>query len=148
MPIRVRIRIEGADEVLRALDKLPADARHELKDKTQKVSEELARKIKAAGRARGRQARRAASTVKAIRSATPTVQATHPGKRTLLGSEFGMTRHSGWYAAGRYSRERAHQFYPHSNAGYWFFPTARAAEPEMARQWNEIAAAVVRKWSA
>jgi len=148
MPMRVRIRIEGADEVLRALDKLPSDARRELKDKMQDVSEELARKIKAAGAARGRQAARVARTVKALRGVTPIVQASNPGKRTLLGSEFGMTRHSGWYAAGRYSRDHSPQYYPHNNEGYWFFPTARAEQPHMAEQWHEVAAAVVRDWSA
>lgn len=158
--LKLRVRIEGADEVLRAFTKLPTDATNDLRDQTLKVSKELATKIRAAGEAESRVAARAASTVKAVRDRVPAVQASNtglargrkPSKRgggVLFGSEFGMTRKSGWYRHRRYFGSPGRQFKPHIGAGsYWFFKTAERNQSWMADQWNKVADQVVREWSA
>ena len=90
--------------MLRAFDKLPKDADTELRAQAFDIAKVLADRIKAAGRAHSRQAARAASTVKEVRGRWPTIQARHTGRARglLFGSEFGMTRKSGWYAKRRY----------------------------------------------
>jgi hypothetical protein len=147
----MKVSIEGANEVLRALDKLPKDADTELRAQAFDIAKVLTDRIKAAGRAHSRQAARAASTVKEVKGRWPIVQASNTGraKGLLFGSEFGMTRHSGWYAKGRYRDSIGHQFGPHLGGGsYWFFKTADDLQPYVADQWREVADNVVRRWSA
>jgi hypothetical protein len=146
-----KVSIEGADEVLRAFDKLPRDAESELREQAFDIAKVLADRIKAGGRAHSRQAARAASTVKEVKGRWPAIQASNTGraKGLLFGSEFGMTRHSGWYNKGRYRDSTGHQFGPHLGGGsYWFFKTATALQPYVADQWREVADNVVRKWGA
>lgn len=146
-----KVSISGADEVLRAFDKLPKDADDELRAQAFDIAKVLADRIKYAGRAHSRQAARAASTVKEVKGRWPTIQASNTGraKGLLFGSEFGMTRHSGWYNKRRYRKSTGHQFGPHLGAGsYWFFKTADELQPYVADQWREVADNVVRRWSA
>lgn len=151
MALTFKVSIEGANEVLRAFDKLPKDADTELREQAFDIAKVLADRIKAAGRARGRQAGRAASTVKEVRGRWPIVQASNTGraKGLLFGSEFGMTKHTGWYSKGRYRDSTGYQFGPHLGGGsYWFFKTATEMQPYVAEQWREVADNVVRKWGA
>jgi hypothetical protein len=146
-----RVSIEGANEVLRASDKLPKDADTELREQAFDIAKVLADRIKAAGRRHSRQAGRAASTVKEVKGRWPIVQASNTGraKGLLFGSEFGMTRKSGWYGKRRYFDSRGSQFGPHLGGGsYWFFKTADGMQPYVAEQWREVADNVVRRWSA
>jgi hypothetical protein len=160
--LKLNVRIEGANEVLRAFSKLPADATNELRDRTLDVSRELAGKIRSAGEAESRVAARAASTVKAVRDRIPAVQASTTGRArgrkpskkgsgsggVLFASEFGMTRKSGWYSKPRYFDSAGRQFRPHGTHSYWFFVTAERNQSWMADQWDKVADAVVRDWSA
>lgn len=149
MALAFKVSIEGANEVLRAFDKLPKDADTELREQAFDIAKVLADRIKAAGRRHSRQAARAASTVKEVKGRWPIVQASNTGraKGLLFGSEFGMTRKSGWYAKRRYFDSAGSQFGPHGPSR-WFFKTADELEPYVADQWREVADNVVRKWSA
>src|SRR5437762_1246487 len=90
------VDVEGAEEVRRALLKLPLQARDEARKGMTKLSRELAVIIRAAGRADSRQSARAARTVRANRGLSPGVVAgPHP---LLFGSEFGALGRFGWYA--------------------------------------------------
>jgi len=149
--LRIVIRIDGADEVLRAFRKLPKDASNELRDGTLEVSRELANRIRAAGTAFSRQAARAAGTVKAVRDRVPAVQASNTGRARgfLFASEFGMNRKTGWYRKRRYFDSAGYQFTPHSGGGSnWFFVTAEDNQEWMAGRWFGVADRVVEKWSA
>lgn len=149
--LRFTVSIEGANEVLRALEKLPKDADTELRAQAFDIAKVLADRVKAGGRAHSRQAARAASTVKEVKGRWPIIQASNTGraKGLLFGSVFGMKRHSGWYDKRRYHNSRGHQFGPWIGyPGYWFFSDAEALQPYVAEQWGEVADAVVRKWSA
>lgn len=146
-----RVSIQGANEVLRAFNKLPRDANQELRTEAFDIAKVLADRIKAAGRRYSKQAARVASTVREVRDRWPAVQASNTGraKGLLFGSEFGMNRKSGWYGRPRYFDSRGYQFHPHTGQqGAWFFPTAEALQPYVEQQWRQVADNVVRKWSA
>lgn len=152
MPLKFTVRIEGANEVIRALDKLPADAQDAMRAQAKDIATSLADFIKIAGRGHSRQAARAAATVReANQGVWPAITASNTGraKGLLFGSVFGMKRHTGWYGKPRYSRSRGHQFgayigYP----GYWFFKTAEERQPWIESEWHKAADEVVRRWSA
>jgi hypothetical protein len=149
---RVKIRIEGANEVIRALDRLPEQARRALKDEAFDIADYLADKIKIAAQGDSRQSARAASSVKAVKGGTfPTIQAggTKRADGVLYGSEFGASRRFGWYSLARYARSEKRQFRPHRGASsYWFFKTAEREQSWVANEWNKAAERVVREWGA
>lgn len=146
--LRASIRIEGAREVIRALGQVPGDGEEALRRRSNELAYNLLRRMRRAAAREGRQAARAASTLRVVRgSLLPTVTAgPHP---LLFGSEFGMTRHSGWYSRGRYYHSTGQQFGPwRGNEGYWFFPARRAADPVIGAAWRQAADDVIRSWSA
>lgn len=148
----VRVTIEGADEVVRALRKVPADAKKAMKAEAKDIATSLADWIKADARRRGRQAARGASTVREGTSGVwPQITATNTGRARglLFGSVYGMKRHSGWYAAGRYSRSSGQQFGPYVGfPGHWFFSTAQKRQPWIQKEWAKAADDVVHRWGA
>lgn len=145
----IRVRdVEGAARIERQFAELPKWARDELRDGLNKITADLARRVRAAGRAESRQAARASSTVRASRGTRPQVAA---GPHDLLFlSEFGMDRHTGWYGKPRYNHSKARNSqHPHLGGGsYWFFRTQEESSAETAREANDIADAVVRRWQA
>ena len=104
--LRFTVRIEGADEVIRALDKLPKDARDAMKAQAKDIATSLADFIKLGGRAHSRQAARAARTVRESSEGFWPVITANNSSGLLFGSIFGMTRKSGWYAKRRYFNSR------------------------------------------
>lgn len=149
--MKIRVSIEGAHEVIRAAGKLPQDAKTELREQAFDIAKVLTDRIKAGGRRHSRQAARAASTVREVRGAFPTIQASDSGRARglLFGSVFGMKRKSGWYAKGRYFESRGSQFgryvgYP----GHWFFKNAEESQGYVESEWEKVAANVVRKWGS
>ena len=147
-----KVRIEGADEVIRALKKVPADAKKAMRAEAKDIATSLTDWIKADARRRGRQAARGASTVReGSQGFWPVVTGSNTGRARgiMFGSVYGMKRHSGWYAAGRYSRSEGRQFGPYVGfPGYWFFATAQARQPWIEREWAKAADDVVREWGA
>ncbi len=143
------VRIEGAAEVIRALDKLPKDARDAMKAQAKDIATSLADFIKIDARRHSRQAARAARSVRESNvGAWPAVTANNSSK-LLFGSVFGMTRKSGWYAKRRYFKSRGSQFGPWIGyPGYWFFSTAEERRPWVESEWHKAADEVVRRWSA
>ena len=152
MALRLRVRIQGADQIIRALRQLGPIAEQELKDQARDIAETLADRIYYAGRADSRQSARAAATVRAVNGGHwPAIRASNTGRARglLFASEFGMTRKSGWYARRRYFNSAGRQFRPHLGSGsYWFFSTAEANQAWIESEWHEAAAAAVRRWGA
>jgi hypothetical protein len=141
------IRIDGARAVLRAFNELPRDASVALKDGTAELVRELVPKVRSAGVAEGSQARRVAKTVRPYRDRLPSIGA--GGGRVaglVFGSEFGMNRRSGWYAARRYADSPGRQYKPHGVRSYWFFRTAEDS-PLIGAKWLEIADDIARDWA-
>lgn len=143
----VTVRILNLDNVQRAMRQLPSDAKAELREGSRRIARALATTVRAAGRAESRQAARAASTVRALAGSRPEVVAgPHP---LLFGSEFGMTRRTGWYRKGRYHASTGKQFKPHQGAGsYWFFVTVAAEQPAVDAEYRAMADAIVGRFNA
>ncbi len=143
------VHVEGADEVKRALDKLPKDAQKAMRAQAKDIATSLADFIKAAGQRHSRQAAKAARSVRESNvGAWPAITADNRS-RLLFGAVFGMTRKSGWYAKRRYFPSKGQQFGPYIGyPGYWFFKTAEERQPWVASEFSKAADEVVRKWSA
>lgn len=143
----LKVTTHGLREVVRACGHLPKDAQREAQDGAVKLAQSLATAVRAAGRADSRQSARAAKTVRATRGKQPQVLAgPHP---LLFGSEFGMTRRTGWYRRGRYHASSGRQFRPHlGNGSYWFFRTQERERARIDEGAREVAERVVRAWSA
>lgn len=149
MPVTIKVRIEGANEVIRALDKVPADAQVAMRAQAKDIATSLQDFIKIAGQRHSRQGARAARSVRAGREGFWPVITADNRSRLLFGSIFGMKRHSGWYAKGRYFRSRGSQFGPYVGyPGHWFFSTAEERQPWIESEWQKAADDVVRRWSA
>lgn len=152
----LRIRLDGAQETLKAFRALPKEASTELRDASLNLSRILAAKIADAGRAQGGQAALLAGTVKAKYDRVPAVKVggtmglgrhRTPAWRLLIGSEFG---HGGQGGAGRGSRNFAPHGFParHSPQGIWIFPTVRENEGEIGKAWLEVADEIVQRFTA
>lgn len=145
-PLRVTVR--GLAEVRRALARVPAEGQRALVRRSNEVAYNLLRRQRTAARREGRQAARAATTLKVVRGSTfPRVEA---GPHELLfGSEFGVKRRFGWYSLPRYGHSRPRQFKPHrGNDSYWFRKAAEDSRPQMDAEWARAADDVVRSWGA
>ncbi len=152
--LTVSVSTSGVRATLRAFAKLPKEANDQLRDRSVALSENLARDVAAAGRARGDQAALMAPTVKANRDRVPSITAggskrvgRHKASawRLLFASEFGMNRKSGWYAAAQYRTSTGRQYEPHvGRHSYWFFSTVELHEPEISREWDKAADAIIR----
>jgi len=147
----IKVRIEGADDVIRALRQLPDDAQDAMKHEARDIATSLADFIKIGGQKHSRQGARAARTVReGNQGFWPVITASSTGraKGLLFGSVFGMKRRSGWYASGRY-RDAGEQFGPYVGfPGYWFFSDAEERMPWVDSEWHKAADEVVRRWGA
>jgi hypothetical protein len=144
MGIVVRIKIDGARETLAAFRRLPKEASNELRDANQKISEELAQKIRTAARGSDAQSALVAQGIKAKRDRVPSIQAGGKAKvgrnrspldKILFGANFGASH--------------LKQFRPHRGAGdddYWFFSTVEREEPRIVREWTEAADRILSQW--
>lgn len=145
----VRVRIEGADEVIRALDKLPADAQDAMRAEARDIATSLADWMKADGRRHSRQGARAARSVRESNAGFWPVITANNSSRLLFGSIFGMRRRTGWYAKRRYAHSHGMQYGPYIGyPGYWFFSTAEARQSWIESEWHKAGVAVIAAWSA
>jgi hypothetical protein len=148
--ITYKFRVEGLRETIRAFRDLPKDANNELRDRTLVLAQTLAEQVRAAGMADGPQSARAAESVKAQRDRVPVIKAggTKRSSAVVFGSEFGMNRRSGWYAARRYNESDGRQYRPHEGRhSYWFFRTVEDNEGEIASAWRQVADDVLARWA-
>jgi hypothetical protein len=148
--ITYKFRVEGLRETIRAFRDLPKDANNELRDRTLVLAQTLAEQVRAAGMADGPQSARAAESVKAQRDRVPVIKAggTKRSSAVVFGSEFGMNRRSGWYAARRYNASDGRQYRPHEGRhSYWFFRTVEDNEGEIAAAWRQVADDVLARWA-
>ncbi|PXY17346.1 hypothetical protein [Prauserella flavalba] len=155
--LTVRLRIDGVRDTLQALQALPKDANEELRERSMKLATVLAEQARADGMADAApQSKLVATTVKARRDRVPVVEAggtrrlgrhKTPAYGLLFASVFGMNRRSGWYAAPRYRGARGRQYRPHRGQdAYWFFPVIESQQARIAREWNEAASEIARKF--
>jgi len=154
--LTVKLSASGVRPVLAAFRHLPKDANTELRAASLRIADILATSAKDASHIDG-QAAAVGKTVKAVRDRVPVVQAggarrvTSTGARAyelLFGSEFGMSRRSGWYAAARYRDSTGRQYASghRGTSGRWFFPSVERELPAVLRQWERAADAILRRF--
>jgi hypothetical protein len=145
----IKVKIEGADEVIRALQKVPADAQAAMKREAKDIATSLADWMKADARAHSRQAARASRSVREGNQGFWPVITANNSSKLLFGSVFGMKRHSGWYAHKRYLRSPGSQFGAYVGfPGYWFFSSAEKRMSWIESEWHKAADEVVHRWDA
>lgn len=148
MPV-IKIKIEGANEVIRHLEKTPEVTRKAMKREAKDIATSLADWIKADARGHSRQAARAARSVReGNQGFWPMVTADNRSK-LLFGSVFGMNRRTGWYRHRRYAHGRGRQFSPWIGyPGYWFFSTAEKKQQWIEEEWHKAVNDVIYEWGA
>jgi hypothetical protein len=139
--LTLNIRIDGAKETLKALNRLPKEANAAVKDGSMELARALATRVKAAAVAdKSPQSKLLARTVRARRDRVPVILAGGdrllgrrkvPAWRLLFGAEFGSNQHRQFHHA-------------HSGRkGYWFFPVAEREAATIAKAWREVADRIV-----
>lgn len=128
------IRLEGADDLQRALRDLPPTLDRELAKASADIADTAARTIARAARTPAE--RKTAATVRASRRGGPGIAAgggQSAAARMFFGTEFGSRRP---------------QFRPWSGTrGYWFYPTIRSQGRRWAELWIEAAdRATAKEW--
>lgn len=142
-PMRIDLKLEGAQAVLAAFNRLPKDASAELRVSALRLSTLLATRIAASGRSEGRQAAALAPTVKARRDRVPSVRiggtrrifrgekdgTNREAFRVMYGSEFGAT-----------PGQPRHGFKPSNpGKGYWIWPAVEESQGDIASEWKAAA---------
>lgn len=153
MVIQIRVSTPDLNATVRAFRNFEQDAKDLADQAGTDVAQELAGLIRSFAGTQGRQAARAAETVEAVGGHPPKVQAGAAGSqhaRDLLpGSEFGATRHFGWYRKPRYYNSRGKQFPPHLGSGsYWFFRAYEANRERAIAQYGDALDDIVREWGS
>ncbi len=141
--LTIKVSIDGLQGTLRALRNLPKDASVEIREASLELSKKLARAAESAGKTEGKQAALVSTTVKAAKDRVPVVQAggnkklgrnRKPAFKLLFGSEFGATN--------------LKQYKPHvGNGSYWFYRTIEKESVTIAKEWQNAADDIIRKFS-
>jgi hypothetical protein len=154
-PLALDANVEGLDGVLKSLRGIDKQVNVALRDEVQKVANQMAREIAAAGRRRGGRDAFVAETVFGTRERTPVVKigratrmpVSRPGagpraSDLMFGMEFGANQQgpNGWRFPERTDRRGR------GNEGYWIFPTAREQQPRVVELWARSLEAVAREW--
>lgn len=155
MGITVRVKIDGAREMLRAFKRLPKDANRELRAANKEISRSLATKIKAAAEAStAPQGAAVAPSVRAGADRIPNVQAGGPrraGKQTRRSRGQKPTTAGDLVFGANFGATYLKQFPAHNGGAgqddYFFFKTVEQDMPAIANQCTEAAETVLRKWA-
>jgi len=146
------IRESGVKETLAAFRGLPKEANKALRQRSKELVAALVPKVQSAAMAAPTpQAALVAPTVRPASDRVPAIQAGgRSATAVVFGSEFGMNRHSGWYAAPRYESSTGLQYHHEHTGreGLWFFPTVEREGPALIRAWQRAADDVVREFTA
>lgn len=159
----IKVKMDVTPEIralLKVLNEMDKESKTDLKEKVKGIASWVADDIKrAAGNAPMRaQAMKVAQTTRANKDRVPSV--TIGGSRVkfsggavsgdvLLGSEFGAdpTSQTGAFPnGGRRFPYRSPQK-GQGNVGYWIFPTLRASQPRVTKEWHEAVDDVLSNWT-
>lgn len=142
--LTVNVRIDGAKETLKALNRLPKEANQAVREESLKLAQALAVRAQAAAVSdRAPQSKLIAPTIRARRDRVPVIVAGGtkrvgrnrvPAWKVLFGAEFGSDRFSQF--------RRAHS----GRKGYWFFPLVEKEGPTVAKAWSKAADRIVRAY--
>ena len=158
----IQVKMDITPEIralLKTLNEMDKESKTDLKEKAKGIAGWVAEDIKTAATYAPmyKQATRVAQTVRATKDRVPSVSiGGAKGKFSggavsgdvLYGSEFGAdpTSVNGGFPNGgrRFPYPSPRQ--GRGNAGYWIYPTLRAVQPRIAREWHEAVDKVLRNW--
>jgi hypothetical protein len=159
----ISVRMDITPEIralLKVLNEMDNESKNELKEKVKGIATWVAEDIKraAASAPMAAQAMRVAQTTRANKDRVPSV--TIGGSRVkfsggavsgdvLYGSEFGAdpTSVNGQFPNGgrRFPYRSPQQ--GQGSRGYWIYPTLRANQPRITREWHEAVDNVLSNWT-
>lgn len=160
--IKIQPDLRDFRGLLKALNKMDLEANNELKNDVQSISEWTAGQMRQAAYAHPyfpRQAAIIAPTIRPNRDRIPNVTIGGSKGRAsgganagqlLFGNEFGGERNA--YGSQSAFKNGGFRFPPRSdrvgrgNAGYWIFPTLKAAQPEITQRWKNAVMKVMSNW--
>jgi len=161
--IKIQPDLRDFRGLLKALNQMDKEANLELKNDVQSISDWTAGEIQRAAFAHPyfpRQAAIIAPTVRANRDRIPSVTIGGSKGRAsgganagqlLFGNEFGGERNAfgsqSAFANGGFRFPIRSDRVGRGNAGYWIFPTLKAAQPEITRRWKDAVVKVMSNWS-
>lgn len=128
--VKVGVKIDGLDEGIRAMRRLDADAKKEVRAASKRIAERLVGAASSLMSSLGPQAGLVAGTFKAMAGDTPTIKAAGAKKITPDGATAGQV----WFGVefGGGARRTTRQFQPHRGKdGYAFWPTVRAQHDQI-----------------
>ena len=142
--LSVKIKVDGVQAVLDALDKLPIHVQEGVEEESKKLAQLLAQKIREDGIGDAApQSPLVAKTVKAKKGVTPTIEVggsqrlgrnKKPAYKLLFGSVFGSNAYQQFHR-------------PHNGQeGYWIYPTIDRNAGEIAKAWNKVADDAIKKF--
>ena len=156
--LSANISLVGAAETVRALRKLPSDAKDEVKVVSGLLAQDLAESIQSAAAANGPRSMLLGRTVKARRGLTPTIaiggsaglSTRHgrvPAYKLLFGDEFGAGKQHDKYSPHGFGR-----YIPNPKGrggeGRWIFPTVYKHQSEISEAWLTAADRVIEEFNA
>jgi hypothetical protein len=159
----IRFKMDIDDEVrklLKDLNEMDAESKTTLKEKVKGIASWVAEDIKAQASYAPmyKQAYKVAQTTRANKDRVPNI--TIGGSRVkfsggavsgdvLIGSEFGAdpTSANGAFPNGGRRFPYRSPKRGQGNEGYWIFPTLRASQPKITREWHEACDEVLSNWT-
>lgn len=159
----IKVRMDITPEIralLKALNEMDNESKNALKEKVKGIASWVAEDIKraAASAPMPKQSTRVAQTTRANKDRVPSV--TIGGSRVkfsggavsgdvLYGSEFGAdpTSISGKFPNGGRRFPYRSPDRGQGSQGYWIYPTLRANQPKITREWHEAVDNVLDNWT-
>lgn len=160
---RIEVKMDITPEIralLKTLNEMDNESKTTLKEKVKGIASWVAEDVRAAASRAPMpaQAQRVAQTTRANKDRVPNI--TIGGSRgkfsggavsgnVLFGSEFGADPTS---ESGRFPNGGRRFPYPsprrgRGNEGYWIYPTLRANQPKITREWHEAVDDVLGNWT-
>jgi hypothetical protein len=142
-------QVEGLGETLRLLNKLPKEAKKELRAEVQQMTGKHAKYLAAqAARSTDSRIRGQAATIRAKKDRLPTVliggarqvKVSRPGPNpragdVLFGTEFGARQGPNAWR------------FPPARDSYWLFASLKGRQPALLSEWEAAVTKVARKWA-
>jgi hypothetical protein len=159
----IKVQMDITPEIralFKVLNEMDKESKTELKEKVKGIAGWVAEDIKraAASAPMQAQAMRVAQTTRANKDRVPSV--TIGGSRVkfsggavsgdvLIGSEFGAdpTSVNGQFPNGGRRFPYRSPKRGQGNEGYWIYPTLRASQPKITREWHEAVDNVLSNWT-
>ena len=147
-------RVDGIDDVLKMLRRLPKEANAELRAEVQRLTEGHAVAIRRAMASYGdRRLALLGAQVRAAKDRVPTIRVGKAARLDVSGNPRGLDVLYGAEFGADQTGRNAWRFPPRTpalgrgNVGYTIYPSLRARQPQLVRDWETAVLKAVSGWS-